>query len=171
MKRIPIVAMLLVITIVFASCAKVGTNMMLLENDRTFQKIVAEIREQDSYSLTKIFAPSVYSEEELLQNAFILIEYIRGDVVSFSSAAERGVGADYEKNDGKGKKEIHSSFCLETTETRYYIAIRECVINDFDNRGIGVISLYIIEASNWEEDYVYRGGGNWTPGIVIDIPS
>ena len=50
---------------------------------------------------------------------------------------------------------------------KYYIAIRECTKDDFDNNNVGVISIYIIKSEDWDEDYIYRGDGKWTPGINI----
>jgi len=174
MKRMHIV-MVLIVMIVLSSCAG-GADRMFLGSDEkiadeTFSEIVIAIQNQDSAQIAKMFARSVKSEKELQQDASILIDYIRGEVVSVSAATEKGVGADYQKDDGKGRKEIQSSFYLETTQTSYYVAIKECVINDFDNRGVGVIALHIIEVCNWKEEYVYRGDGSWTPGIVIDTLS
>ena len=176
MKRIRIAMMAIVIMIVFTSCSVGKTDRMFLGSDekiadKTFCEIVSAIQNQDSAQIAGLFARSVKSEKELLQDASMLIDYINGDVVSVSAAAEKGVGADYQKDDGKGRKEIQSSFYLETTHTSYYVAIKECVINDFDSRGVGVIALHIIEACNWKEEYVYRGDGTWTPGIVIDTLS
>ena len=31
-----------------------------------------------------------------------------------------------------------------------------------------LLSVYIIQAEDWEEDYVYRGDGLWTIGISIE---
>ena len=162
--------------IVFTSCTVKGTDLMFFESDEkiadeTFNKIVSAIQKHDSAQIAELFARSVKNETELLQDTAMLINCIRGDVVSVSAAAEAGVGADYQKDDGKGRKEIQSSFCLKTTETQYYVAVKECVINDFDDHGVGVIAIHIIESCNWAEDYVYRGDGNWTPGIVIDTLS
>ena len=64
-------------------------------------------------------------------------------------------------------KIIQSAFYLETSARKYYIAIRECTKDDFDNNNVGVISIYIIKSEDWDEDYIYRGDGKWTPGINI----
>ena len=175
MKKICIWVELLIIVLLLTACVDPQNVGFVWDSikviDSTFDEIVTAIQAQDSTQIAEMFAPSIKSEEELLQDASMLISYIRGDIVSFSSAEDRGVGTHIEKDDGKRKEEIEASFCLETTETSYYVAMKECVINDFDNRGIGIIALHIIESGHWTEEYVYRGDGNWTPGIVIDIPS
>ena len=50
---------------------------------------------------------------------------------------------------------------------KYYVAIKECTVDESDEANIGILSVYIIEAENWVEDYVYRGDGEWIPGIHI----
>ena len=93
--------------------------------------------------------------------------FIHGDIVAFSSASEAGVGTDYRIESGKKRKEIQSAFCISTTENTYYIAIKECIKDEFDDNNIGIMSIYIIESNNWTENYVYRGDGKWIPGINI----
>ena len=62
---------------------------------------------------------------------------------------------------------MQSTFSVETESRKYYLAIRECIDDDFDNKNIGVVSIYIIDAENWKEDYLYRGDGKWSQGINI----
>ena len=78
------------------------------------------------------------------------------------------MGTDYIKEDGKKRKEIQSAFCINTTESTYYIAIKECILDEFDDSNVGVVSIYIIESKNWIDDCVYRGDGKWIPGINIE---
>ena len=66
------------------------------------------------------------------------------------------------------RKEIQYSVTVETTAGKFHIAILECVTDDFDEENVGVTSIYIIKAENWQNDHVYRGDGNWTPGINIE---
>lgn len=174
MKRICIWVGLLIMVLLFTACVDPQNVGFVWDSikviDSTFDEVVTAIQAQDSTQIAEIFAPSIKSEEKLLQDASMLISYIRGDIVSVSSAEGRGVVTHTEKDGGKRKEEIEASFYMETTETSYYVAMKECVINDFDNSGIGVIALHIIEVCNWKEDYIYHGDGSWTPGIVIEIP-
>lgn len=166
--------MMVILTITITSCFDGGTSMSILgENDaeiadETFGEIIDAIRRKDSSRITDMFCATIKSEDALYESAFKFIEYIRGDIISFSSASEAGVGADYKTEYGKKKKEIQASFTIVTSERKYYLAIKECTRDDFDENNIGIISIYIIEASNWTVDYVYRGGGQWSPGININ---
>ena len=134
--------------------------------DKTFSEIISAIRLNDDSRIVNMLSNTIKSEENLSQSALRFVEYIHGDIISFSSASEAGVGANYKTETGKKIKEIQSSFCINTTESTYYIAIKECIKDEFDDN-IGIISIYIIESNNWTQDYVYRGDGKWVHGINI----
>lgn len=139
--------------------------------DKTFNKITSAIGSNNDSTMINMFSNTVKSEIDLSYSVLMFYDFIHGDIVSFSSASEAGVGADYQIESGKKRKEIQSSFCINTTENTYYIAIKECVKDEFDDNNIGIVSIYIIESNNWKEDHVYRGDGKWLPGIHIVDPS
>ena len=165
MKKVILLILAFTLTVTFISCSNEGDNAEQLA-DKTFNEIISAIRLKDASKIVDMFSNEIKHEDDLLQSALTFVDYVRGDVVSFSSAAEAGVGADYKTERGKTRKEIQSSFCINTTESTYYLAIKECTKDEFDNN-IGVVSIYIIEANNWTEDYVYRGDGKWIYGINI----
>jgi len=162
-----------VLLFILSSCSVEGMNMFFrIDNneqiaDKTFNKIINTIKQKDESEFAKLFSKSTQNGNNLLQDARKLMDFIHGDIVSISAASESGVITEYEKDKGKIKKEIQSSFCIVTSETKYYMAIKECTRNDFDSDKIGILSIYIIEASNWTVTYVYRGDGSWIPGINI----
>ena len=135
--------------------------------DKTFNEIISAVKLKDNSKIVNMFSDAIKSENNLSQSASNFIDYIDGDIISISSASEAGVGADYKTETGKKRKEIQSAFCINTTERIYYIAIKECVRDEFDDNNVGVMSIYIIESNNWTEDYVYRGDGKWVHGINI----
>ena len=136
--------------------------------DQTFDKIITAIRLEDDSKIVDMFSNDIQGEADLLQSVLMFFDFIHGDIVSFSSASEAGVGTDYRTENGKKRKEIQSAFCFNTTENTYYIAIKECVKDELDADNIGIVSIYIIESNNWTNDYVYRGDGKWIPGINIE---
>ena len=174
MKKALFLILLLVLLFVFASCSEKGINMFfkIYDNekvaDTTFYEKIDAIEQRNDSKIVMMFAKAIQNEKTLSQDAVRLIDSIHGDITSISSASDTGVNANYEKNKGKKKKEIQSSFCITTAETKYYMAIKECVIDDYDNNNEGVLSVYIIKAEDWKEDCVYIGDGKWTPGITID---
>lgn len=193
MKKVILSLMLCILTITFASCSNAEDTISVFKDnsrtisdysteednmgvfinnnekiaDNTFNKIIDAIKTKDNSKIVDIFSNSVKSTDELSLSASKFVDYIQGDIISFSSASESGVGTDHKKEDGKTKKEIQSAFCIKTTQNTYYIAIKECIKDEFDENNVGVLSIYIIESTNWKNDYIYRGDGKWTHGINI----
>ena len=168
MKKIFSLILVIFCVSTFTSCSYMGIWADNDEKiaDKTFNEIISAVRSKDASKIVEMFPNVIKNEDNLSQSALTFVNYIHGEIISFSSAAEAGVGADYRTESGKTRKEIQSSFCINTTESIYFIAIKECIKDEFDNN-VGVISIYIIEADNWTEDYVYRGDGKWTIGINI----
>jgi hypothetical protein len=131
--------------------------------------VISAIKSQDNTQLVALFSKVVQGEtSDLGENSKNFIKFIQGEIVSFSNASEAGVGIDADYEYGKMRKEMQSVFHIETSRQKYYIAIKECTRDDSDNNNVGVISIYIIKSEDWNEDYIYRGDGKWTPGINID---
>ncbi len=184
MKKVLVFATLLMLTFMLFACSGnkantsdgIGSLLSYKKTDAeiadaTFEKLVSAIQSKNTTNIVDLFSAAAKTEADVEQEATQLIDFIQGDIVSFSSAGESGVGTDSEVLEGKAKKEIHSAFRLETTEAKYYIAVKECVENEFDNNSVGVLSIYIIESKYWSGGNDYRGDGKWTQGIHIDIPT
>ena len=167
MKKVLFSILLLLSLLIHISCSKKEFVDGEKIADATFNEIIDAIKHKADSKITAMFSKAIQDENSLSQDTLRLIDFIHGDINSISSASEGGVGTDYETNGDKKRKEIQSSFCIITTETKYYIAIKECVRDDFDSNNEGILSIYIIESSNWTEDYVYRGDGKWSRGINI----
>lgn len=173
MKKFLLSIMLLVLMIMLTACFQKRSNKGVFgENnekiaDNTFKELISAVQLKDASEIVNLFSNTTKSKIDLTLSAASLVDYVQGDIVSLSSAVEAGVGADLKTENGKTKKEIQSSFCINTTEATYYIAIKECVKDEINHDNIGLLSMYIIESTNWAEDYVYRGDGKWTLGINI----
>lgn len=167
------IALIIVFTSLMNSCTFGGRSELLFTDnnkiaDETFHQFLQAIKLEDASHIKSLFSSTAQNEQgNIDEEALKLIEFIKGNIVSYTSAEESGVSADYEKDNGKSKKMIQPSFCIETTESKYYVAIKECIIDEFESNNVGVMSIYIIEAKNWNQDYVYRGDGKWTYGINI----
>ena len=168
---------LLIIVLVFflTSCSLGGDNMGILNQDdsiianNTFERLINKIKTHDSSGIESLFSKTVQdATSDLEENCADLIQFIQGDIVSISDAADGGMRVDCKVEKGKIVKIIVSSFTCETNLHKYYVAMKECTKDDFDQDNIGLLSIYIIKSEDWKEDYVYRGDGKWTPGIHID---
>ena len=177
MKNVLLLIILFALILTSTSCSNGGTDMGVWGDnnekiaDKTFNKIITAIESNNDSTMVNMFSNTVKSDVDLSYSVLMFYDFIHGDIVSFSSASEAGLVADYQTERGKKRKEIQSSFCISTTENTYYIAIKECVKDEIDENNIGIVSIYIIESNHWKEDYIYRGDGKWLPGINIVDPS
>ena len=169
MKKICL--LLIVLVLFLTSCG----NMEILNQDdsmianNTFERIINQIKTQDSRGLKSLFSQTVQdTTSNLEENCVDLIQFMQGDIVSISDADDSGVGTDYKIETGKISKIIQSAFTCETDLHKYYVAMKKCTKDGFDQDNIGLLSIYIIKSEDWKEDCVYRGDGKWTPGIHID---
>lgn len=135
----------------------------------TLENIVNAVNDNDAEALASLFSNNVLAERsDWRSSASEFIEFIDGKIITYTDPSDSGVFSSTEFEDGKKRKEIQPSVTVETTAGKYYIAILECVIDDFDEENVGIMSIYIISAENRQNDYVYRGDGNWIPGINIE---
>lgn len=136
--------------------------------NNTFERIINKIKTQDSRGIKSLFSQTVQdTTSDLEENCVDLIQFMQGDIVSISDAADGGMRVDCKTEKGKIVKTIVSTFICETDLHKYYVAMKECTKDDFDQDNIGLLSIYIIKSEDWKEDCVYRGDGKWTPGIHI----
>ena len=124
----------------------------------TLEVIVHAVSDNEAEALAYFFSNNVLTEKsDLLDASKDFIEFVGGEIITYSNPADNGISSYEEFEYGKIRKEIQYSVTVETTAGKYHIAILECVT-----------SIYIINAENWQNDHVYRGDGNWTPGINIE---
>lgn len=171
MKRITILIIAIsFIMLVFVSCSVI--DYPLSDESRavvTLEVIVHAVNDNDAEALAYLFSYNVLTEKsDLLDTSKDFIEFVGGKIITYSNPADNGISSYEEFEYGKIRKEIQYSVTVETTVGKYHIAILECVTDDYDDENVGVISIYMIKAENWQKDVVYRGDGNWTPGINIE---
>lgn len=135
--------------------------------DNTFSEIISAIKSTDASKIEEMFAVSVKNEQDLSESSVSFVNFVRGDIISVSSAVDGGVGANREFDYGKRRKEILSAFTVTTTTNTYHFAVLECVLDEFDNNNVGLLSVFVIDANNWHSSSVYRGDGEWTHGINV----
>lgn len=170
MKRFISLVLILFTLFALTSCS-VGDYLLSDESRAviTLEVIAHAVNDNDAESLAYLFSSNVLTDNsDLLDTSKEFIEFVGGEIITYSDPADNGISSSQEFEYGKMRKEIQYSVTVETTSGRYHIAILECVIDDFDEENVGVTSIYIINAENWQSDYVYRGDGHWTPGINIE---
>lgn len=167
-------ALLLIFACLFLTSCSIGGDHkhLYVDNnklaDETFSKIVDAVKNNNSTKIYDCFAEEVQKESSTLKNdSQHLVDFITGDIINVSYAEQSGVSAHFETEYGSMKKMIEASFSVTTTENKYYMAMRECIIDESNNSNVGIQALYVIEAEQWPYEYVYRGDGNWTNGIHL----
>lgn len=136
--------------------------------DNTFEKIIDSVKQKDAAQLTALFSKTAHDESaDLEADAEKFIEFIEGDIVSFSGSREGGVSAYGKTDHGKTLKIIQPTTIIETSEQKYHVAMKECTIDEFNSDNVGVMSIYIIKDEDWKETCVYRGDAKWELGINI----
>ena len=176
MKRLFAALSLAIIACSFSACGFIEFNSVvssaLVDNaevaNNTFQKIITAVSNRDANAIKKLFSNNVKQQvDDMDEKISELFEFIQGDIISYSDAKDRGVGVSTKTEHGKRRKDIQPCFCLTTSMHTYYFAIRECMVDTFDPNNEGLLSIYIIDADDWTEAYVYRGDSAWTPGINV----
>ena len=172
MKKLYLILMMLVLLLTSCSIGESNVNFYFGDNisiaDKTFEKVVAAIEANDAKLLESYFSANVQEQvSELHTQATDFLNFIDGKVVSYTSAKEAGVGANMTNRHGKKIKDILSTFTLKTDSQTYYIEIKEIIIDHFDSKNIGIQSIYIINANDWEFDYMFGSRGECNPGINI----
>lgn len=171
MKKIFV--MLSIFVLLLTSCSLGGPQMnCTTKTDRqiannTLEQLLDAIQKQDKDIIKYLFSRKVNEEVGELDNDIIdLLNFFQGEIISFDDWA--GIGTDSLKEHGKIRTELQSSYSVKTSSREYYIAIKECTVDTFNLNNVGIMSIYIIYAEEWNEAFAYRGDGKWAPGINIE---
>lgn len=167
-----IIVLLLILAFLLTSCSpRIFNRLKYLDSDaiadNTFGKLINAIKENDVAGIVSMFSQNVQNESDLQDDAQKLIDFIKGEITSYSLAREACTSSTLIKDKGKAEKTINASTTVWTDESVYYIGITKCVFNEFNANDVGIFGLSIIEASIWNRDAVYRQNKNIS-GITID---
>ena len=156
--------------VILSSCFPNNTSSTDSDNqiaNKTFEQIINAIYHQDKTELKNLFSKCVCDQVVNFEQSMVtLLEIFQGEELSYND--DKNVGADMKIDNGNIRKELQSAYEVKTSKQKYYVAVKECISDTFDPDRVGVLSLYIINAENWHEPYIYRGDGKWTLGINID---
>lgn len=133
----------------------------------TIKQAFNAIQHHNKTALSNLFSKKVRNEVNGFdESTDKFLDFFQGKVISFDDLG--GAGVDETIESGKRLTEVQYIYDINTSEQKYYIAIKQCTEDTFGSDNVGIISIYIINAANWNDFSLYRGDGKWTPGIVID---
>ena len=100
MKKICLLVLLL--SLFFMSCSLGGDNTSVyIESDEkradnTLQQVISAVNTNDCAQLESLFSKNVRDNiNGFRESSVSFVNFIQGDIVSFSDASEAGVGVDY----------------------------------------------------------------------------
>ena len=164
----------IVMALLLSSCAAIGNKYILPEDtnsiaNATIEEMIGFIKNRDAIALRAMFSlntqrSSPYFGDDLTE----LIEFIEGDVISVSDAIDSGMSSERRYDYGKIIVTIQPCFTIITEKSKYYLAFFQCLKDNNDSDNIGITTLFVINADDWDRDYVYRGDGSFeNPGIYV----
>lgn len=173
MKRLFLLFFTVILLLAQTSCIKGGdifNKSALSPQDKigdSFEKLMKAVKERNAEKVKILFSENLQDLESFNNDVNEFIDFIEGDIFSYTSIDEGGFGLSGNIDYGKRIKVAECCFTVRTTKNKYHIAISECIEDDYDSKNIGVESVYIIDSKNWYEEGLYRGDGKWTKGINI----
>jgi hypothetical protein len=131
-----------------------------------FESTLYFIHERNKMYISDLFPTNKRGDENQLdENIDRLLSYYEGDLVSY----ERDDIDEYAYIDQDVIIRRYAVTCqVSTTSNNYRIAILWCG-DDPDCQNVGLWSLYVIKADEYNSDEPYWGDGLWTNGINIGV--
>lgn len=168
MKRI--YWLLLTFVFIITSCSSGGYRSSNRGRyaDEACEEIFNAVKSKNEDDVKRLFSKvvcnNVYGFDESVTD---FLEFFQGDSMSFNRAP--CLYESREKEAGIEYTEIEVSFDIETSEQKYHVAFKKCMVDEDNPENVGIISLYIINACNWKVgSATYWGKGKCLPGIHIE---
>lgn len=136
-------------------------------SDKTFAKLIDTINQKNTDELKNLFSVNTQNNVENFEDSVNhLVNFFSTQTLVFEKTD--GVGSTRNYEYGKMANEVFTTYNVKSNEQKYYFAIEMTKFNTFDDNNNGILCLYIINAKNWHEDYVYYGDSEAGIHIVSD---
>lgn len=151
-----------IISLSFSSCSLFEeNNYSFLDTDRefsdkTFAKLIEAINQKDTIELSNLFSINTRNNTENFEDSVNqLVNFFGSQILTFEKTD--GVGSMGKFEDGKKVIELITTYNVNSNEQKYYFSIEMTKFNTFNENYNGILCLNIINAKDWQEDYVYYG--------------
>ena len=145
-----------------------NSNISFNSEEILLENIVDAISKEDSAALRALFSNSTKaSAVSLDSDTEQFIQMFKGDIITYCCAG--GSNTERRVEGGKIRVDVRYSYIIETENHKYYIATQYCTIDTFDSNNIGLNSINITTDKYYLSKSVYRGDGEWSPGITFDM--
>lgn len=172
------IALLLISTLVLNSCKLGGGKVSFGSNvfgsddsiiDNRFKQVVQVINNHDKNALKAMFSKQALAGDDNFDaNMDKLFSLFQGKVESWERTGGPEV-TDGKNDDGTGRiwKEQAATYDAKIGGANCHLSIKECDKDTKNKDNIGLISICIINAEDWKEEFNYWGDVD-TSGIHID---
>ena len=133
-----------------------------IKADARMEQVFEALKNNNQEAIVLMFSTQALSETDTFyENIEALFQYVEGDILSWERTG--GYGGRDEKNvDGAGnrRKKTQSRYNITTSEQEYHIAIYEYTIDTANPENVGMYSICIISAEDYQETFfVFWGSG------------
>lgn len=166
MKKL-ILCLLLIISFGLCNCSFGNSDETHIKEKFTI--LLKHVNEKNNLEIKEMFSENVRNSLLFLDESISeLISYYDG---TYSKIEKNGGSYTEESfNYGKVSKVIRTGFKVHSTIDNYYFCFDWCVVDDFDEKNIGIKSMYIIkESENRNPNTSYSGDGSFTNGLFIGM--
>ena len=130
-----------------------------------FEKFINGVNNRDTQMIHSLFAASISD------NASSLMEQIESSFSYFPESLSMttsacGIHTSSTMNKNRCTK-IDAIFTVEANGQVFYAAMKICSEDTANSDNVGLVSIYFINAADYNGDGSYRGDGKWTPGINL----
>lgn len=152
----------------FLSACSSNSKISFSSEETLLENIVAAISKEDSAAIKELFSNNAKAlAVSLDSDAERFVQMFEGSIATYYRAG--GSNTERSVEHGKTRVDVKSSYIIKTENHKYYIAIQYCKMDTFDSNNIGLNSINITTDKYYLSNFVYRGDGQWSPGITFDI--
>lgn len=159
-KKCLLIVLIIISSVFFSSCSLFEEETYAFFDtdreftDKTFAKLIDAINNKDEEKLKNLFSVNTQnSVKDFEDNVNYLMNFFKEQTLEFEKTDGVGSKAHYENC--KKVVELITAYNVKSNVQKYYFAINLIRYDTFDNYNEGVISLYIINAKDWHEEFEY----------------
>ena len=130
--------------------------------DARMEQVFEALKSNDQEAIVAMFSNQALSEADAFYDSLeALLQYVEGSILSWERTGGYG-GKDEINAEGTGnrRKKTESRYNITTSEQEYHIAIYEYTIDTANPDNVGIYSICIISAEDYQETFfVFWGSG------------
>ena len=132
--------------------------------NKTFEKVLEAIKEQDSAALKSLFSKKALSEAENIDESISeLFDLFKGSFVSYDDWGGPGVDGLYEM------RKMNSTYDVKTDQGEYRFCLIQYTRDSQHRKNVGIQTLWAVSAEDTDTQIAYRKYED-AFGIIVEKP-